>query len=114
MAIGEAPVLDALIEINAVSLRRTELDARALLMARIAALAAVGAPATSYLMHVGPAVAADLTVEDVQDVLVAVAPIAGAPRVLAAAQNITAVLGLVIAGIEEEMAAEIGSATATR
>ena len=38
-----------------------------------------------------------MTVEQVQDVLVTVAPIIGAPRVLAAAQNITDALGIVIA-----------------
>jgi alkylhydroperoxidase/carboxymuconolactone decarboxylase family protein YurZ len=94
-------VLDALVDINAVSLNRTELDTQTLLMVRIAALAAIDAPAMSYLMHVGPAVAAGLTIEQVQDVLVAVAPIAGTPRVLAAAQNITAALGLAVAGLED-------------
>ena len=56
MATGDAPVLEALIDINAVSLARAELDPATLLLVRIAALAAVDAPATSYLMHVGPAV----------------------------------------------------------
>ena len=37
--VGEAPVLEALVDINAVSLARTELDPVALLMVRIAALA---------------------------------------------------------------------------
>jgi hypothetical protein len=52
----DAPVLEALIDINAVSLARVELDPATLLLVRIAALAAVDAPAASYLMHVGPAV----------------------------------------------------------
>ena len=85
MATGEAPVLEALVEINAVSLARTELDPATLLMVRIAALVAVDAPPASYLMHVGPAVESGVRIEDVQDVLVAVAPIIGAPRVLRAA-----------------------------
>ncbi len=85
MAVGEAPVLEALIDINAVSLARTELDPVPLLLVRLAALAAVDAPAASYLMHVGAAAESGVTVEDVQDVLVAVAPIVGAPRVLSAA-----------------------------
>ena len=97
MATGEAPVLDALLEINATALNRAELDPVPMLLVRIAALAAVAAPATSYLMHVGPAAQAGVTVEQVQDVLVTVAPIIGAPRVLAAAQNITDALGIVIA-----------------
>jgi alkylhydroperoxidase/carboxymuconolactone decarboxylase family protein YurZ len=108
MATGEAPVLDALLEINAIALSRAELDPVTMLLVRIAALAAVDAPATSYLMHVGPAVQAGVRFEQVQDVLVTIAPIVGAPRVLAAAQNITEALGIVIAVNAAE--AEAGSA----
>jgi alkylhydroperoxidase/carboxymuconolactone decarboxylase family protein YurZ len=111
MATGDAPVLDALLEINATALNRAELDPSTMLLVRIAALAAVDAPATSYLMHVGPAVEAGVTVEQVQDVLVTVAPIVGAPRVLAAAQNITDALGLVIAITAADI--EAGSAAST-
>ena len=100
MATGEAPVLETLVEINAVSLARAELDPATLLLVRIAALAAVDAPAASYLMHVGPAVESGVTVEQVQDVLVAVAPIIGAPRVLSAATKITDALGFAIAVAE--------------
>src|SRR3954449_6666700 len=70
MATGDAPVLEALLEINATALNRSELDMATTLLVRIAALAAVDAPATSYLMHVGPAVQAGVQVEQVQDVLV--------------------------------------------
>jgi alkylhydroperoxidase/carboxymuconolactone decarboxylase family protein YurZ len=111
MATGDAPVLEALLEINATALNRAELDPVTMLLVRIAALAAVGAPATSYLMHVGPAVQAGVTVEQVQDVLVTVAPIVGAPRVLGAAQNITDALGLVIAITAADI--EAGSAAST-
>ena len=97
MATGEAPVLETLLEINATALNRAELDPVTMLLVRIAALAAVDAPATSYLMHVGPAVQAGVKFEQVQDVLVTIAPIVGAPRVLSAAQNITDALGIVIA-----------------
>jgi alkylhydroperoxidase/carboxymuconolactone decarboxylase family protein YurZ len=100
MATGEAPVLEALVDINAAAVERTDLDASSLLMVRIAALVAVDAPATSYVMHIGPAAEAGLTIEQVQDVLVAVAPIVGAPRVLGAAQNIFEALGLAVAVAE--------------
>ena len=96
MATGDAPVLEALIEINAASLARTELDDRSLMLVRLAALAAVDAPASSYLLHLGPAVDAGLTAEDAEDVLVAVAPIVGTPRTAAAAAKIVAALGLAI------------------
>jgi alkylhydroperoxidase/carboxymuconolactone decarboxylase family protein YurZ len=102
MATGEAPVLEALVEINAVSLARAELDPATLLLVRIAALVAVDAPPASYLMHVGPAVESGVRLEDVQDVLVAVAPIIGAPRVLRAAGAITEALGIAIAITEAD------------
>jgi len=96
MATGDAPVMEALIEINAASLARTELDDRSLMLVRLAALAAVDAPASSYLLHLGPAVDVGLTAGDAQDVLVAVAPIVGTPRTAAAAAKIVAALGLAI------------------
>ena len=97
MATGERPVLEVLADINAVSLARAGLDPVTLLLVRIGALVAVDAPAASYLMRVGPAVQSGVTFEQVQDVLVAVAPITGAPRVLSAAGNIADALGIVIA-----------------
>ena len=80
-------MLEALVELNAVSLARTELDTRSLLLVRIAALVAVDAPTSSYLLHVGPSVDAGLTAKDAEDVLIAVAPIVGAPRAASAAVN---------------------------
>ena len=102
MATGNAPVLEALTELNAVSLSRTDLDARSLMLVRLAALAAVDAPAASYLLHVGPSIDAGLTVEDAEDVLVAVAPIVGAPRTAAAAAKISEALDVAIEVALEE------------
>ena len=102
MATGESPVLEALVEINAVSLARTELDRRSLMLVRIAALVAVDAPTSSYLLHVGPSVDAGLTAQDAEDVLVAVAPIVGAPRAASAAVKIAEALDLAISFAIEE------------
>jgi alkylhydroperoxidase/carboxymuconolactone decarboxylase family protein YurZ len=102
MAIGEAPVLEAVTDINAVSIARTELDPATLILVRLAALVAVDAPPVSYLMHIGPAIDSGVKVEDIQDVLVAVAPITGTPRVVAAARRITDALGLAIAIVEAD------------
>jgi alkylhydroperoxidase/carboxymuconolactone decarboxylase family protein YurZ len=102
MATGDAPVMEALIEINAASLARTELDDRSLMLVRLAALAAVDAPASSYLLHLRPAVDAGLTAGDAEDVLVAVAPIVGTPRTAAAAAKIVAALGLAIELAQED------------
>jgi len=52
---SENPVLDTLAATTAESLARCGLDDNSLIAARIAALAAVDAPVSSYLMHVGPA-----------------------------------------------------------
>jgi alkylhydroperoxidase/carboxymuconolactone decarboxylase family protein YurZ len=108
MAIGEAPVLETLADINAVSIARSELDPATLILVRVAALVAVDAPPASYLMHVGPALESGLTVADIQDVLVTVAPITGAPRVLSAARKITEALGIAIAVVEELAEEEAG------
>jgi len=112
MAIGEAPVLETLADINAVSIARSELDPATLILVRVAALVAVDAPPASYLMHVGPALESGLTVADIQDVLVAVAPITGAPRVLSAARKITEALGIAIAVMEELAEEEAGEGSA--
>jgi alkylhydroperoxidase/carboxymuconolactone decarboxylase family protein YurZ len=106
MATGDAPVIEALIEINAASLARTELDDRSLMLVRLAALAAVDAPASSYLLHIRPAVEMGLTVEDAEDVLVAVAPIVGTPRTASAAARIVEALGLAIRLAEDAQSAQ--------
>lgn len=88
MANGDGSVLEALTAMNAVSMERTKLSPGSLILVRLAALIAVDAPVTSYLAHVGPATEVGMTLEQAQDVLVAVAPIVGAPRTLSAAANI--------------------------
>ncbi len=103
---SEAPVLDTLVAMNAESLARCGLDENSLLTARIAALVASDAPAASYLMHVGPAIDAGVTAKQVQDILIAVAPIVGAPRTASAAARITEALGIVIVALEEVAEAE--------
>ena len=47
---GETPVLDLLAEMTAASIERSELDARTLMLVRLAALVSVDAPPVSYLM----------------------------------------------------------------
>ena len=89
-------MLEALADINAVSLERTELDPSSLILVRLAALIAVDAPASSYLLHIGPAAEAGVTLDQAQDVLVAVAPIVGTPRTASAAAKIVEALGLAI------------------
>ncbi len=98
---SETPVLDTLAAITAESVARCTLDPNSLLAVRIAALAAVDAPAASYLMHVGPAMDAGLTVDQIQNILIGIAPVIGTPRTLAAALKITEALGIAIVALEE-------------
>ena len=103
---ADTPVLDTLAAMTAESIARSTLDDNSLIAARLAALAAVDAPAVSYLAHVGPAMDAGVTIEQVQGILVAVAPIIGAPRTMSAAGRITEALGIVIIAAEAELEAE--------
>jgi hypothetical protein len=103
----DTPVLDTLAAMTAESMARCNLDANSLLAARIAALAAVGAPAASYLMHVGPAADAGVTIEQVQGLLVAVAPIIGTPRTVVAGANIATALGVAVTVLEAALEAEL-------
>ena len=103
---SETPVLDALAAMTAESVARCGLDANSLLAARIAALAAVDAPTGSYLMHAGAAMDAGVTIEQVQNILIAVAPIIGTPRTVSAAANITEALGILVVALEAELEAE--------
>ena len=102
----EAPVLDTLTNITAVSLEKCKLDPREFMMARIAALVAVDASAASYLLNSPSAADSGITLEDVQGVLIAVAPVVGTPRVLSAAIRITEALGFAIAVLESELEEE--------
>ncbi|MGO9883487.1 MAG: carboxymuconolactone decarboxylase family protein [Solirubrobacteraceae bacterium] len=103
---SDTPVLDTLAAMTAESVARSGLDANQLLIARIAALVAVDAPEASYLMHIGPAIDSGFTVDELQDVLIAVAPIVGAPRTLSASAKISQALGLVIVALETELELE--------
>src|SRR5262252_1341223 len=109
----ETPVLDTLAAMTAVSIQNTTLGNRELMLARIAALAAVDAPAVSYLMNVGAAADSGITVEDVQGVLIAVAPIIGTARTVSAATKITEALGFAVAAITAELEAELAEMEAS-
>ena len=104
----DTPVLDTLALMTAASVDACDLEDRELMLARIAALAAVGVPPVSYLLNAGTAVDAGITLEDVRGVLIAVAPIVGTARVMTAATNLTRALGFAIEAmaIEAELETE--------
>ncbi|MFC8450670.1 carboxymuconolactone decarboxylase family protein [Kitasatospora sp. NPDC057223] len=94
---SETPVLDTLAAMTLDSVERCGMPTDTLILTRIAALVAVDAPPMSYLAHIGPAMESGLTVDQLQDVLVAIAPIVGTARVMSAAAHITEALGFAIA-----------------
>jgi alkylhydroperoxidase/carboxymuconolactone decarboxylase family protein YurZ len=98
--VSETPVLDVIAAMTAASVVASDLPNDALLMIRISALAAVDAGPVSYLAHVGPSIESGVTIEDVQNVLVAIAPIIGTARTMKAAAAITEALGLAIEILE--------------
>jgi hypothetical protein len=107
----DTPVLNTLAEMTAVSVANGTLSAREHMLARLAALVAVDAPAASYVLNFGPSADVGLTLDDAQGLLVAVAPVVGTARVVSAAGNLTDALGfvidLVIAEAEAELEAEL-------
>ncbi|MEU9918313.1 carboxymuconolactone decarboxylase family protein [Streptomyces sp. NPDC051001] len=103
---SDTPVLDTLAAMTVDSVERCGLAPDALVLTRIAALAASDAPPISYAAHIDPAIRTGLTVEQLQDVLVAIAPIVGTARVMTAAGNIATALGMAIAVADAEIAAQ--------
>ena len=103
---AETPVLDVLAAMTAASVERSTLDPQTLLLVRLAALVAVDAPPLSYLVNLRVAGELGLTAADVEGVLAAVAPVVGAPRVVAAASKIARAAGIAVAvAVAEDEAA---------
>ena len=98
----DTPVSDTLVAMTIASLDNSDLSPRELMIARIAALVAVDAPAASYALNAVPAAESDIDLDDVEDILVAVAPIVGTARVVSATTNIAEGLGLAIALADDE------------
>jgi alkylhydroperoxidase/carboxymuconolactone decarboxylase family protein YurZ len=99
---AETPVLDTLTDLTAASAGHNSLPARELMLARIAALIAMDAPPASYLTNAGVAKDVGITAEDIQGVMIAVAPVVGTARVVSAGGNILRALGLAIAVADAE------------
>ncbi|MBR7835140.1 MULTISPECIES: hypothetical protein [Actinospica] len=99
---SDTPVLDTLAAMTLDSIERCDLPPDMLILTRIAALAAMDAPPVSYLAHIEPGLKAQLTANQLQDVLVAIAPIVGTARVMSAAGNIAQALGIAIEVTEAE------------
>ena len=106
--VEDTPVLSCLMAMTAASLERCDLSDREMMIARVSALIATGAPPASYALNAPAASESGLTLEDAQAVLVAVAPIVGAPRTLAGAGAMEEGLGLALAVTVAMLAEEDG------
>ena len=106
MSESDTPVRDTLAMMTAASIENSDLSAREHMIARIAALVAVDAPGASYALNVEVAADSGITLDDIEDILVAVAPIVGAPRVGSAVAGIAKGLGIVIELAAEALAEE--------
>ena len=89
---SDTPVLDLLASMTADSVEASSLDVQAIMLVRLAALVASGAPAASYALNLAAASDAGLDVDDVRGVLTAIAPIVGTARVVAATGRIALAL----------------------
>jgi alkylhydroperoxidase/carboxymuconolactone decarboxylase family protein YurZ len=105
---ADGPVLETLTDMTAASIDHNSLSPREYLLARLAAMIAVDAPPLSWYATAPAIEESGLTAEDIQGVMIAVAPVVGGPRVMAAGGHILRALGIAIAVTEAEMEAEIG------
>jgi alkylhydroperoxidase/carboxymuconolactone decarboxylase family protein YurZ len=79
------------------------LDAKTTALLQVGALVAIGSPAVSLDWSVARALAAGATKDQIADVLLAIAPVTGLGRVIAAATDLGTALGYnVEAALEEE------------
>jgi 4-carboxymuconolactone decarboxylase len=97
MAEVNTPVLDTLVQMNDGVPERSGLDPETFMLVRIAALASSGAPPESYLLNLGVAAELGVSVEQVQGVLIAIAPVVGGARVADAGNSIAQALGIATA-----------------
>ena len=100
---SESPVLDTLADMTAASVDHNSLSPREYMLVRVAALVAVDAPPMSWFANAAAIEESGLTTEDIQGVMIAVAPVVGAPRVMAASGHILRALGIAIAVADAEI-----------
>ena len=100
---AETPVLDLLTEMTSASIERSDLDPKTLMLVRLAALIAVDAPPVSYLVNLGVGGQVGVEAEDVQQVMIGIAPVVGGPRIASAAGNIVRATGLAIAVADHDV-----------
>jgi hypothetical protein len=90
---GGSPLITTIATMTRVSRDNADLPEREVLLIRLACLIASDATESSYLYNLAGTAGPALTVEEVEAVLVAAAPLAGTARVVMAAERISAAMG---------------------
>ncbi|MFL6136975.1 MAG: carboxymuconolactone decarboxylase family protein [Frankiaceae bacterium] len=88
VAEGDAPVLERLVAMNLDSFSDSGLDERTYFLVRLAALVAMDAAPVSYLINLELASEVGVSLEQAQEMLIAIAPVVGSARVASAAGKI--------------------------
>ena len=102
---SDTPVLDLLASMTADSIEASSLDPETLILVRIAALVAIDAAPTSYLLNLKAVSDLEIDPDQVRGVLAAIAPIVGTARIVTALSKIVAALDLELEAAE--IAAEV-------
>ncbi|MGA8116251.1 MAG: carboxymuconolactone decarboxylase family protein [Actinocatenispora sp.] len=85
VAHGDGVVLETLAQMHLDTLTRSGLSERTYHLVRLGVLVAIDAPPASYAVNLEAARESGVTIEEVQGLLTAIAPLVGGPRVVAAA-----------------------------
>jgi len=104
---SESPVLDTLAAMTVASIDHNSLSPREYMLARLAALIAMDAPPLSYVANAAVIEESGITADEIQGVMIAVAPVVGAPRVMSAGGHILRALGIAVAVADADLAAEV-------
>lgn len=101
MADPGTPVLDLLASMTKDSFAASSLDSQTLMVARLAALVAVDAPAISYEMNLKAAADIGLEADTIRGILAGIAPIVGTARVASATGKIVEALAIELEASEQ-------------
>ena len=101
LAIPDAGFIDRMLRFPGQNVARSGLDARAIALVRIGALVAADAATPSYVAACEEALDASVTPEEIVGTLIALLPLIGAARVVAAAPSIGLALGYDVAAALE-------------
>jgi alkylhydroperoxidase/carboxymuconolactone decarboxylase family protein YurZ len=102
LAMIDEPFIKDEVRLGVDPAQASALDSKTTALLRVGACVAIGSPAVCVEWSAGRALAAGATEDEIADVLVAIAPVAGLGRVVCAAPDVATALGYDIAAALEE------------